>query len=204
MSATIGRFRHFALPSVAVGAIIPASSTASEYWTRTIDGTKELPPLPPLPEIPGPLGALAHAALQPIHAQMQAMVLDAKPQAEAKKELLFELVRRDDFPDRPSRSRCVWFLEDSDEAQAFWTSQGMLMQGRRVVVDVEAIEGRLHRASAKWLNVPLRASMQHHIEAARAYWRGEDASGPSTEILFEGDWRVLRLREETPPPAAGR
>lgn len=109
---------------------------------------------------------------------------------QAIREQAFELVRLAQFPQRPSRTRCLWVSETEDEARS-WLKELKNSEDSFQILKLEVAEGaNLHTASDGHI---LQAyDSDHHLtQSAQAYWRGEATDGGRTEILLEGSARVL-------------
>lgn len=107
-------------------------------------------------------------------------------------ELVFEDVRRREFPHLPSRQRCVWLIPNQDGVR-YWL-QRMNVGGQFQVVRVR-VQGRLHTASESYL-IHDSVSQEELIRLARQYWLGIVEEAGTEEIIFEGRMRV----EEVMPP----
>lgn len=109
---------------------------------------------------------------------------------QAIREQAFELVRLAQFPQRPSRTRCLWVSETEDEARS-WLKELKNSEDSFQILKLEVAEGaNLHTASDGHI---LQAyDSDHHLtQSAQAYWRGEATEEGLTEILLEGSARVL-------------
>lgn len=105
----------------------------------------------------------------------------------AVRELIFESIRKEFYPDLPSRHNCIWLVPDDPQSLTFWKE---LVYGKtKRIFKVEA-EGTIHRAANKWLitgTIPLNEinSLAHN------YWKGTDAGGLEDEILFTGKLKII-------------
>ena len=114
------------------------------------------------------------------------------------REVVWEDIRKTEFPDRPSRQRCIWLIPNQNGLR-FWLHQmGVNVRDIGWQVVRVRVQGRLHKANQNYL---LRDTepMPDTIEKARKYWRGDEVEGEAEteEILFEGRMRV----EEIMPPS---
>lgn len=92
-------------------------------------------------------------------------------------EWMFELVRRSEFPDRPSRFQSFFGCETEEEAAAFRSDFGPDAQ----IVEIEYDDG--HRADMDLLSTE---SFAHGLHQASTYWRGESGSDdPIWELLMQ-------------------
>ena len=108
-------------------------------------------------------------------------------------ELVWEVVRLREFPDRPSRLDCMFFWQTESEARN-WLS---FRTWPSALYEVEVIE---HRAS--FLTDMNRMELSSEVVAAlgmmdqaRRYWAGT-AGAKMTEVLLEGRVRVVRRLAE--------
>ena len=104
-------------------------------------------------------------------------------------ELVWEVVRLREFPDRPSRLNCMFFWQTESEARN-WLS---FRTWPSALYEVEVIE---HRASL--LTDMNRMELSSEVVAAlgmmdqaRTYWTGT-AGSHSSEVLLEGRVRVVK------------
>jgi hypothetical protein len=103
------------------------------------------------------------------------------------RELIFEEVRTQEFPSRPSRERCLW-LAPSWQAVQFWQRWGPC---RKQWFKVRLLAGRFHLADAALLTTEDQTIAEVR-DQARAYWTGDIAPDHvRAELLFEGDLQVL-------------
>lgn len=109
---------------------------------------------------------------------------------QAIREQAFELVRLEQFPHRPSRTKCLWVCETEDEARR-WLKTLNNQENSFQILRLEVAEGaNLHTASDGHI-LQAYESDDHLTQSAQAYWRGEATEGGLTEILLEGSETVL-------------
>ena len=108
-------------------------------------------------------------------------------------ELVWEVVRLREFPDRPSRLDCMFFWQTESEARN-WLS---FRTWPSALYEVEVIE---HRAS--FLTDINRMELSSEVvtvagmmDQARTYWTGT-AGWDRSEVLLEGRVRVVRRLAE--------
>jgi len=107
------------------------------------------------------------------------------------REMIWELIRVQDYHDAPSRQRCMWLTED-DVLLDFWRERMECQDGNYRFVKVVAT-GTIHRADASLLLGDTEL-LQDTYDKAHQYWRGEMSDHNSEpEILFEGTLRVLEV-----------
>jgi hypothetical protein len=106
------------------------------------------------------------------------------------RELFWESVRLAEFPDRPSRQRCLWVCPSLENARD-WLSR---LECKNYQILKVSVNGRLHTANELLLlgdSEPLEITRAK----AREYWQGLQVEGGSEEILFEGRMKVLEILE---------
>ena len=99
------------------------------------------------------------------------------------RELIWEDVRKTEFPHLPSRQRCIWLIPNR-EGVSFWLNR-LGLEGR----EFQIARVRLHIGSDEHLlgdSEPMLVT----IKRARQYWLGINDSESTQEILFEGRIRV--------------
>lgn len=119
------------------------------------------------------------------------------------RELEFESIRRDEFPDLPSRKHCLWASETFEDA-ARWVAT--LTPGKSVqIVRLQVVTAKIHLAFGGHLYSPregrsLEASNMTELqEAARGYWRGTPHARGEAELLMEGEFKVLEVVSSSRP-----
>ncbi len=98
-------------------------------------------------------------------------------------ELLFESVRVSLDANLPSRSECLFLLPTPD------VSMNLNVAGRTLLEIEPQVDARLFRARASLLDGSF--FVQDITARAREYWRG--SNGPDDEVLFVGEFKVLRV-----------
>lgn len=107
------------------------------------------------------------------------------------REVIFEEIRRDEFPDLPSRMSGIWFCDAA--GIAYWWPR--MHSGKKAIFET-SVTGTLHRANQDFL---VNDSIGHNElrDLARRYWSGENVRNrPEEELLFCGEVRVLRRYED--------
>jgi hypothetical protein len=105
------------------------------------------------------------------------------------REMEFENVRREKFANRPSRTRCIWLIDNFERA-IYW--QGRLgKSGTTRIVRVE-VDGILFEADGRHLNAE-SSSLAELRMAALNYWSGTFNSNPEREFLLEGSMTVTAV-----------
>ena len=103
------------------------------------------------------------------------------------RELTFEAIRKEFYPELPSRHNCIWLIPDDKQSLQFWKN---LVHGNNKRIFRVETDGIIHRAANKWLitgTIPLNEinSLAHN------YWKGIDAGGLEDEILFIGKLKII-------------
>ena len=105
-------------------------------------------------------------------------------------ELIWEDVRKREFPHLPSRQRCIWLIPDLAGVK-YWTARLGALSGTYQVLRVRC-QGRIHIASESYLlgdTLPIIEA----ISKARQYWLGVIPSKNTEEIIFEGRFTVQEI-----------
>ncbi|TAJ08484.1 MAG: DUF2441 domain-containing protein [Nitrospirae bacterium] len=108
------------------------------------------------------------------------------------RELIWEDVRRKEFPHLPSRQRCIWLIP-SLAGVRYW------LKRMEVAADFQVlrlhVQGRIHTASETHL-LGDSESLNTAIQMARQYWLGIVESIETQETIFEGRVHVLEVVKE--------
>ena len=96
------------------------------------------------------------------------------------RELVFEDYRKANFPDLPSRQKCLWTTESTK--LPYWKT--MSQNTQRSLLTLE-LEGELFCADEHWLKADT-FSAATYLERAKHYWAGDMSSSPIKEYLFSG------------------
>lgn len=95
-------------------------------------------------------------------------------------EEIFEAVRQELFPDRPSRFGCVFVSDDPKRSAIYGTLYRV------------SIEGNVFRADGELFTDGVLAPSEHaRVHSAIEYWEGPSDATNILEILVEGTVRVL-------------
>ena len=141
------------------------------------------------------LGPLAEQTFD-LSAPRKVLCLDGVHGPGVLSELVWEVVRLREFPDRPSRLDCMFSWQTESEAR-HWLS---FRTWPSALYEVEVIE---HRASFLTdLNrlelSPEVVTVTGMMDQGRKYWAGTPGSN-SGEVLLEGRVRVIRRLDERRP-----
>lgn len=105
------------------------------------------------------------------------------------RELIFEQVRLEKFPDKPSRFKGIWLIPHNEELLARWCATAPHGQFR--AFELEAT-GKFHHGASRFLK-PECIGATELRENARRYWSEPvDVLTQPAEILCEGEIKVLR------------
>lgn len=105
-------------------------------------------------------------------------------------ENLLEKIRKEHFPDRPSRFRAMWVIPSEKKAMAHWLPK--LKAPNAQIMKLE-LSGTLHRAPQKFLEA-LPSSATFKQKNAFAYWLGNSGEMQmDDECLFQGFMRVIDI-----------
>ncbi|OLS16569.1 MAG: hypothetical protein HeimC3_53150 [Candidatus Heimdallarchaeota archaeon LC_3] len=99
------------------------------------------------------------------------------------RELIFEEIRKENYSQLPSRSKCIWLIED-EKSLSYWSK---LLQGEIYKVEVT---GEIHKGSDSYLQVETY-SLDFFREQAHKYWKGDPLDGVKDEIIFTGELEVI-------------
>ncbi|MEJ5074862.1 DUF2441 domain-containing protein [Enterobacter ludwigii] len=105
------------------------------------------------------------------------------------REMEFENIRREQYANRPSRTRCIWLTDNLDEA-VYWRER-LNKDDRTRIVRVE-IDGTLHQADGRYLSAE-SSSLPELRAAAQSYWEGTLCANSEREILLEGAMTVVAV-----------
>ena len=108
------------------------------------------------------------------------------------RELIWEDVRRREFPHLPSRQRCMWLIPSLDGVR-FWIARMGVTDHFRVLR--LRVQGRIHTASETHL-LGDSVSLEEAIRLARQYWLGIVEDPVSQEVIFEGRVEVESIVDE--------
>ncbi len=107
------------------------------------------------------------------------------------RELIFEEMRRQTYPDLPSRTSCIWLIPEDERAVRFWLEN---MRGDHKKVFRVRATGEMHRAPQQVV-MGDTISLAEWRKRAMDYWNGVDVESYDDEITCNGEIEVL---EELP------
>lgn len=106
------------------------------------------------------------------------------------RELIFESIRSEYYPNLPSRQRCIWLISENHESLNFWNN--ILEKGKgQKLFKVVKVEGTIHWSSQEWL-VGGTYSINHWDHMTSNYWKGLNSGNIEDEILYEGKIKIIK------------
>ncbi|MEH6990585.1 DUF2441 domain-containing protein [Cytobacillus firmus] len=102
------------------------------------------------------------------------------------REVIFEQVRLESFPNLPSREKCLWVIP-SDDYDNYSTWAKALENGEVLKL---SLNGKIHKTYDYHLKIEHDQNINTIRKNAYKYWSGEPANSPY-EILFEGEAQVV-------------
>ncbi len=105
------------------------------------------------------------------------------------REMEFENIRREQYANCPSRTRCIWLTDNLDEA-IYWRKRLNKVNSTRIL-RVE-VNGILHQADGRYLSAE-SSSLSELRVAAQSYWGGLLRADSEREILLEGAMTVVAV-----------
>lgn len=103
------------------------------------------------------------------------------------RELIWERIRAESYPEKPSRQKCLWLAEGEENLQ-YWLSQ--LGRPEDIHVFRLEIDGVTHDASDEHL-MNDHVTYDQAIIMAKSYWNGDISNVVAKEVLFEGRAKVV-------------
>jgi len=106
------------------------------------------------------------------------------------RELIFERVRKNEFPDVPSRLECIFVCKTLDGAKSF---KSETKRNSNLIYEVEPtdVNSRMLETDWSWINSIINKPVHEIEEAARKYWRGKIQDPDKKELLWDCGVRIL-------------
>jgi len=108
------------------------------------------------------------------------------------RELIFERVRKKEFPYAPSRLNCIFVCKTLEGAKNFKSESGRNLD---LIYEVEPTDrpmsSRKLETDWSWINSIINKSLHEVEEVARKYWRGEIRDPRKRELLWDCGVRIL-------------
>jgi hypothetical protein len=115
--------------------------------------------------------------------------------SELLKEYIFEDVRINEFPDKPSRKKSMFLSPNEIDVIEYAKGLGYKTE-TKFFYEIELIEKlNIHFADLSFLNCTT-SSHEQKVDNARRYWEGTEKRDFNTEILFQGQFKILRTIKE--------
>jgi len=105
------------------------------------------------------------------------------------RELVFENVRQEQFPNIPSRLTCCWFVYPKKEFVRYWL-QALKENPRIMILSATGIVFHADSSYLSWLEYGSNTEM---ISSAKKYWQGTEIIGNETEFIFAGKIKVEEI-----------
>jgi len=106
------------------------------------------------------------------------------------RELIYEEVRRDNFPHLPSRSKSFHLIPDNKGAMQFWLPKLATPEHKLFKLEVN---GQIHTADINHLVTDSVSPMMMKM-AASHYWMGTNQDEVSNLITFRGGVKVIGIQ----------
>ena len=97
------------------------------------------------------------------------------------REQVFEDVRKSNFPNLPSRQKCLWLCDE--KTLPYWNTA--VIGPQRCLLTLK-VEGQLFCGDDNWLTADTFSSVEY-ANRAKQYWSGEMTANPRKEYLFYGE-----------------
>jgi hypothetical protein len=107
------------------------------------------------------------------------------------RELFWENIRLSEYPDAPSRHRCMWLVPSIDDARV-WLRLLTFPPGRNFSLLRVRATGRALHVDGSFLAAESQP-LPVWADQCRAYWSGRQSATPQREILFEGRVEALEI-----------
>jgi hypothetical protein len=106
------------------------------------------------------------------------------------RELIFERVRKEEFPHAPSRLNCIFVCKTCDGAKSFKSEQGRNLD---LIYEVEPTDVNSRMLETDWslINSIINKPLHEIEENARKYWCGVIQNPDKKELLWDCGVRIL-------------
>jgi len=116
------------------------------------------------------------------------------------RELIFEQIRLEQFPDKPSRQKCMWVFPQERETLQLRMSQ--LKTPNAKIYELN-LTGKIHRSDYQRLEL-ISISPAMIAQSAIAYWNGTGGNNaPTDEVIFEGKCQIAKVIDANSVGAMG-
>ena len=165
-----------------IGKVINVAWDASNYWQHkmTRGWVPQLANLPDNITVNGiPMSSLNE------------LLNHMKYTSELLKEYIFDEIRSNEYPSKPSRRKCMFAFSTVHDPDGYAKRLGFDRTRYRLMT-LRVLEGtKLHFGDMVHLNTNL-SDHKGIVEAARRYWAGADANLPTAEAVIEGPLEIVR------------
>jgi hypothetical protein len=106
------------------------------------------------------------------------------------REFIFERVRKNEFPDAPSRLECIFVCKTLDGAKSFRSESRRNLD---LIYEVEPtdVNSRMLETDWSWINSIINKPLHEIEEDARKYWGGKSRDSDKKELLWDCGVRIL-------------
>ena len=110
------------------------------------------------------------------------------------RELAFEKIRIEEFPDRPSRFKSVFLCPSIESTREF----KKVRPSFDIIYEVVPLDDSANSFEADWslIKNPTNKNIPQVEEEARIYWSSSITSDDKKEIVIESDLKILRKLED--------
>lgn len=109
------------------------------------------------------------------------------------REYIFEEIRKESFPDLPSRHNCLWVIPPNIDGIKYWWD--IISKSKDYTCEILKLEltGHIYKTNAWYLKETITPFNRMRGEAFK-YWSGNAGNDPrEDEYLFEGTVKVLKI-----------
>ncbi|CAH6852417.1 conserved hypothetical protein [Vibrio chagasii] len=105
------------------------------------------------------------------------------------RELAYEEVRKEKFPEKPSRLECIYLCSSEHELREFMDQNGRMFD---IAYEVELVDdaSRSHIGCLETSNIGDHDNFMHFKSMAERYWSGENIMSP--EFITLSPIRIVR------------
>ncbi|HJH77269.1 MAG TPA: DUF2441 domain-containing protein [Prevotellaceae bacterium] len=110
-------------------------------------------------------------------------------------EIIWDIVRKNEFPDAPCRLDCCFAFTNKKDAVLF--ANEFRDNDNRRLAEIIINDADVTEYDMQWLtNVPVNSTMNEAIEYARNYWKGLKTENPIIEALILGEYTFNKSDDE--------
>ena len=110
------------------------------------------------------------------------------------RELIFERVRKNEFPKALSRLNCIFVCKTLDGAKIF-KSESRRKWDLIYEVELTDVNSRKLETDWSWIDSIINKTTHEVEEVARNYWRGEICDPRKRELLWDCGVRILHKED---------